>query len=64
MRFVPVWTATSPSTSATPQLVIDVVTGGMFSVEGVHGLRFLTRSRVFDDAEVAPLGRSVTPQVR
>jgi uncharacterized protein len=48
------------------QLIIDVVTGrgGMFSVEGVHGLRFLTRSRVFDDAEVAALERGVTPHER
>ncbi|MFS0919764.1 DUF779 domain-containing protein [Brevibacillus sp. 179-C 1.1 NHS] len=34
------------------QLIIDVVTGrgGMFSLEGPEGLRFLTRSRVFPDA--------------
>ena len=39
------------------QLIIDVVPGrgGMFSVEGVHGVRFLTRSRVFEDAELAAL---------
>jgi uncharacterized protein (DUF779 family) len=39
------------------QLIIDVVPGrgGMFSLEGVHGQRFLTRSRVFDDAELAAL---------
>ncbi len=42
------------------QLIIDVVPGrgGMFSVEGVEGVRFLTRSRVFDDAELAALQRS------
>ena len=35
------------------QLVIDVVPGrgGMFSLEGPEGERFLTRSRLFTDAE-------------
>lgn len=35
------------------QLIIDVVDGrgGMFSLEGPEGKRFLTRSRVFTDAE-------------
>jgi uncharacterized protein len=35
------------------QLVIDAVpgNGGMFSLERPTGLRFLTRSRLFDDAE-------------
>lgn len=35
------------------QLIIDVVPGrgGMFSLEGSTGFRFLTRSRLFDDAE-------------
>jgi len=35
------------------QLIIDVVPGrgGMFSLEGPLGLRFLTRSRLYDDAE-------------
>ncbi len=35
------------------QLIIDVVEGrgGMFSLEGPEGLRFLTRSRLFDDTE-------------
>jgi uncharacterized protein (DUF779 family) len=39
------------------QLVIDVVPGrgGMFSLEGVEGVRFLTRSRVFTDEEHAAL---------
>ncbi len=39
------------------QLVIDVVPGrgGMFSLEGVEGVRFLTRSRVFTDEELAAL---------
>ncbi|WP_289138053.1 DUF779 domain-containing protein [uncultured Brevibacillus sp.] len=34
------------------QLIIDVVEGrgGMFSLEGPEGLRFLTRSRMFPDA--------------
>lgn len=35
------------------QLIIDVVNGrgGMFSLEGPEGVRFLTRSRVFPDSE-------------
>jgi uncharacterized protein (DUF779 family) len=35
------------------QLIIDVVPGrgGMFSLEGPEGERFLTRSRLFTDAE-------------
>ncbi|XSG84132.1 MAG: DUF779 domain-containing protein [Methylohalobius sp. ZOD2] len=35
------------------QLIIDVVPGrgGMFSLEGPEGLRFHTRSRLFDDEE-------------
>ncbi|NIK11443.1 DUF779 domain-containing protein [Alkalibacillus almallahensis] len=35
------------------QLIIDVVDGrgGMFSLEGRHGKRFLTRSRAFTDEE-------------
>ena len=37
------------------QLTIDVVPGrgGMFSLEGPEGLRFLTRSRLFSDEEQA-----------
>ncbi|EXJ15937.1 DUF779 domain-containing protein [Imhoffiella purpurea] len=37
------------------QLVIDVVPGrgGMFSLEGPEGVRFLTRSRLFTDDELA-----------
>jgi|SRR6185369_4831468 len=49
------------------QLTIDVVPGrgGMFSLEGVLGQRFLTRSRVFDDAELAALEAAATgPLVR
>jgi uncharacterized protein (DUF779 family) len=40
------------------QLIIDVVSGrgGMFSLEGPTGRRFLTRSRVFDARERAELG--------
>jgi uncharacterized protein (DUF779 family) len=36
------------------QLILDVVPGrgGMFSLDGPEGLRFLIRSRVFDDAEI------------
>ena len=39
------------------QLIIDVVPGrgGMFSLEGPEGQRFLTRSRLFDDDEWASL---------
>ena len=38
-------------------LIIDVVPGrgGMFSLEGPEGLRFLTRSRLYSDAEFAQL---------
>lgn len=36
------------------QLIIDVVPGrgGMFSLENPEGVRFLTRSRLFDDTEL------------
>lgn len=39
------------------QLIIDVVEGrgGMFSLEGPEGLRFLTRSKLFTDEEWAIL---------
>ena len=39
------------------QLIIDVVKGrgGMFSLEGPEGLRFLTRSRLFTDGEWAAI---------
>lgn len=39
------------------QLIIDVVPGrgGMFSLEGVEGKRFLTRSRAFTDEEYRTL---------
>ncbi len=42
------------------QLIIDVVPGrgGMFSLEGPEGVRFLTRSRLFTDEEVAALASS------
>jgi uncharacterized protein (DUF779 family) len=38
-------------------LIIDVVPGrgGMFSLEGPEGLRFLTRSRLYTDAEAHAL---------
>jgi uncharacterized protein len=41
------------------QLIIDVVAGmgGMFSLENGTGLRFLTRSRVFAEDELAALER-------
>ena len=39
------------------QLILDVVPGrgGMFSLEGPEGVRFLIRSRVFNDEEIAAL---------
>lgn len=39
------------------QLIIDVVEGrgGMFSLENGEGVRFLTRSRLFSDAEIDTL---------
>lgn len=39
------------------QLILDVVPGrgGMFSLEGPEGLRFLIRSRVFNEDEIAAL---------
>lgn len=42
------------------QLIIDVVDGrgGMFSVEGVEGKRFLTRSRAFTPEEIHELESS------
>lgn len=44
------------------QLIIDVVEGrgGMFSVEGVEGKRFLTRSRAFTTEELAQLKKQMT----
>jgi uncharacterized protein (DUF779 family) len=46
------------------QLIIDVVPGrgGMFSLEGPEGLRFLTRSRLFTDKEWAVLKNQRTPE--
>lgn len=45
------------------QLIIDVVNGrgGMFSLEGVEGKRFLTRSRAFTPDEYAELTASAKP---
>jgi uncharacterized protein (DUF779 family) len=39
------------------QIILDVVPGrgGMFSLEGPEGVRFLTRSRVFTDDEIGAL---------
>src|SRR5580704_8589645 len=39
------------------QIILDVVPGrgGMFSLEGPEGVRFLIRSRVFTDEEIAAL---------
>ena len=45
------------------QLIIDVVPGrgSGFSLEAPEGVRFLTRSRVFTDAEAAALAASGEP---
>jgi uncharacterized protein len=45
------------------QLIIDVVPGrgGGFSLEAPEGVRFLTRSRVFSDAEAAALAEAGEP---
>lgn len=45
------------------QLIIDVVPGrgGMFSLEGPEGVRFLTRSRLFSDEECALLKSNAQP---
>lgn len=42
-------------------LIIDVVPGrgGMFSLEGPEGVRFLTRSRIFTDDEMRSLGQQM-----
>lgn len=47
------------------QLIIDLVPGrgGMFSLEGPHGVRFLTRSRLFTDREWQELLRQ-HPELR
>ncbi len=46
------------------QLVIDAVPGrgGGFSVESPRGMRFLTRSRVFEDAEIEALEAAGPPR--
>jgi uncharacterized protein (DUF779 family) len=46
------------------QLIIDVVPGRGtgFTLEAPEGVRFLTRSRVFTDAEVAELDAAEPPQ--
>ncbi|MBV8107099.1 MAG: DUF779 domain-containing protein, partial [Hyphomicrobiales bacterium] len=45
------------------QLIIDVVPGrgAGFTLEAPEGVRFLTRSRVFTDAEVAELESAGPP---
>lgn len=42
------------------QLIIDVVNGrgGMFSLEGPEGVRFLTRSRLFTEEEQSMLSEN------
>ncbi len=42
------------------QIILDVVPGrgGMFSLEGPEGIRFLTRSRVFTDEEIQALRKA------
>jgi uncharacterized protein (DUF779 family) len=46
------------------QLIIDVVPGrgGMFSLEGPEGVRFLTRSRLFSDPELIVLESQMVMQ--
>ncbi|MBI2799119.1 MAG: DUF779 domain-containing protein [Gammaproteobacteria bacterium] len=46
------------------QLIIDVVPGrgGMFSLEGPEGLRFLTRSRLFTEDEFRALAPTQLPR--
>ena len=46
------------------ELTIDVVPGrgGMFSLEGPEGVRFLTRSRLFTDEEWAVLEAELREQ--
>ena len=46
------------------QLIIDVVPGrgGMFSLEGPEGVRFLTRSRLFNDLELIVLESQIVIQ--
>lgn len=46
------------------ELTIDVTRGGgdSFSVEAADGVRFVTRSRMFADAEAALLGATGTPE--
>jgi len=48
---------------AHTQLIIDVVPGrgAGFSLEAPEGLRFLTRSRLFSDAELAKLEQAGPP---
>ena len=51
------------------QLIIDVVAGrgGMFSLDGPEGLRFLTRSRLFTEtewAQLAAIDNGTTPLVK
>ncbi len=56
---VPVWMSKAQfALWKHTHLTIDVVKGrgGGFSLEAPEGVRFLTRSRVFTDAEVAALG--------
>ncbi len=45
------------------QLIIDVTTGGgdSFSLEAPEGVRFMTRSRVFSDAEIQELRAAGPP---
>jgi uncharacterized protein (DUF779 family) len=45
------------------QLIIDVTTGGgdSFSIEAPEGVRFITRSRIFTDAEAKELDAAGPP---
>jgi uncharacterized protein len=50
---------------AHTQLIIDVVPGrgGGFSAEAPEGVRFLTRSRVFSETELASLNEAPLPHL-
>ncbi len=57
MRIVSVPSPATAGEGKHTQLIIDVVPGqgGMFSLDNGTGSRFLTRSRLFSDAELALL---------
>lgn len=50
---------------ASCELTIDVTVGGgdSFSLEAADGVRFIVRSRLFEDVEIAELAAAGTPRV-